>query len=41
MFWDKISSVYDLFEKIYNGKVYMGTGKKVAELINVWLMVNG
>ena len=34
MFWDKISPIYDLFEKIYNGKVYMGTGEKVAELID-------
>ncbi len=33
MFWDNISPVYDLFEKIYNGKVYTGTGKKVAEFI--------
>ncbi len=33
MFWDKISPIYDLFENIYNGKVYSGTGKKVAELI--------
>ncbi len=34
MFWDKISPLYDLFEKIYNGKVYMGTGKRVAEFID-------
>ena len=33
MFWDKISPLYDLFENVYNGKVYAGTGKKVAELI--------
>ena len=33
MFWDRISPLYDLFENIYNGKVYKGTGKKVAELI--------
>lgn len=33
MFWDKISPLYDLFEKIYNGKVYSGTGAKVAEFI--------
>ncbi len=33
MFWDKISPIYDLFENIYNGKVYSGTGKKVAEFI--------
>ena len=34
MFWDKISPLYDLFENIYNGKVYTGTGKKVAEMID-------
>jgi hypothetical protein len=34
MFWDKISPLYDIFESIYNGKVYTGTGKKVAELID-------
>ena len=33
MFWDKISPLYDLFENVYNGKVYTGTGKKVAEFI--------
>ena len=33
MFWDKVSSVYDLFETVYNGKVYQGLGKKVAEII--------
>lgn len=33
MFWDKISSLYDLFETVYNGKVYQGLGKKVAEKI--------
>lgn len=33
MFWDKVSSVYDLFETIYNGKVYQGLGKKVSEEI--------
>ena len=33
MFWDKISNLYDLFENIYNKKVYTGTGKKVAEYI--------
>jgi hypothetical protein len=30
MFWDKVSPLYDLFENVYNGKVYTGTGKKVA-----------
>jgi len=34
MFWDKISPLYDLFENIYNHKVYTGIGKKVAEYIN-------
>ncbi|MBR5095583.1 MAG: class I SAM-dependent methyltransferase [Treponema sp.] len=34
MFWDKISGVYDLFETLYNRKVYLGTGKKVAEYID-------
>ena len=33
MFWDKISPLYDLFENVYNHKVYAGTGKKVAEYI--------
>ena len=33
MFWNKISPLYDLFENVYNGKVYKETGKKVAELI--------
>ena len=34
MFWDRISPIYDLFENIYNGKVYKATGRKVAEYIN-------
>lgn len=33
MFWDKVSGVYDLFETVYNGKVYQGLGKRVAEEI--------
>ncbi len=33
MFWDKISPLYDLFEQVYNGRVYRGTGEKVAEFI--------
>ena len=33
MFWDKISPLYDLFENVYNRKVYVGTGRKVAEFI--------
>ena len=35
MFWDKISPLYDLFENVYNHKVYSGTGKKVAEFIDL------
>ena len=34
MFWDKISPLYDLFENVYNHKVYSGTGKRVAEFID-------
>ena len=34
MFWNKISPVYDLFENVYNRKVYKGTGIKVAEFID-------
>ena len=34
MFWDKVAILYDLFETIYNKKVYYGTGKKVAEYIS-------
>ena len=34
MFWNKISPVYDLFENIYNRKVYKNTGLKVAEFID-------
>lgn len=33
MFWDNVSGVYDLFETVYNGKVYRGLGQKVAEEI--------
>ena len=33
MFWDKISGLYDLFETVYNGRVYQGLGKRVAEEI--------
>ncbi len=33
VFWDKISPIYDLFETIYNRKVFTGTGAKVAEMI--------
>ena len=34
VFWDMISCVYDLFEKIYNGRCYDGTGVRVAQEIN-------
>ena len=33
MFWDKVSPVYDLMEEVYNHKVFVGTGEKVAEYI--------
>ena len=33
MFWDKVSPLYDLFENVYNHRVYTGTGEKVAEYI--------
>lgn len=33
MFWDQISGLYDLFETVYNQKVYLGLGAKVAEQI--------
>lgn len=33
MFWDRVSGFYDFFETIYNGKVYRGLGKRVAEEI--------
>ncbi|MCQ2288772.1 MAG: methyltransferase domain-containing protein [Muribaculaceae bacterium] len=33
MFWDKIASLYDLFENVYNRKVYKGIGVKVAEFV--------
>lgn len=33
MFWDKAASLYDLFETLYNGKVYKGLATKVAEQI--------
>ena len=34
MFWDKISPLYDLFENVYNRRVYVETGRKVAEFID-------
>ena len=30
MFWDKVAGLYDLFETIYNKKVYRETGQRVA-----------
>ena len=33
MFWDQVSGLYDLFETIYNRKVYRGLGEKIAEQI--------
>ena len=34
MFWDKVAGLYDLFENIYNKKVYRETGISVAKYIN-------
>ena len=34
VFWDMISGVYDIFEKLYNGKCYDGTATRVAQEIN-------
>ena len=28
MFWDKAAGLYDLFEMVYNGKVYKGLTRK-------------
>ena len=33
MFWDRIAKFYDLFERIYNGKVYKSLGNEVAKAI--------
>ena len=33
MFWDRIAKFYDLFEKVYNGKVYKNLGTEVAKAI--------
>ena len=33
MYWNRISSMYDLFETAYNGKVYRGTGAYVGSLM--------
>lgn len=35
MFWDKVSSLYDFFETVYNGKVYNTLGKRVSEEIEI------
>lgn len=34
MFWDRVSPLYDFFENVYNHKVYAGTGRRVAGLID-------
>lgn len=34
MYWDKVAGLYDLFESVYNGKVFHGLGRRVAEEIN-------
>lgn len=34
MFWDKAAHLYDLFETLYNGKVYQGLGKRVSQEID-------
>lgn len=34
MFWDKVSGLYDLFETVYNGKVYQHLGERVAAEIS-------
>lgn len=33
MFWDKVSGLYDIFESVYNGRVYRSLGEKVASEI--------
>lgn len=39
VFWDKVAGLYDLFENIYNKKVYRETGQKVAERLQKTDMV--
>ena len=34
MFWDKVAPAYDLFETVYNAKVYRNTGERVASEIS-------
>ena len=33
MFWDQVAPLYDVFEKVYNSKVYCNTGLRVAKEI--------
>lgn len=33
MFWDKISGLYDLFENVYNKKVYKALGSSIAAYV--------
>ena len=35
LFWDLVSGVYDLFERLYNKKCYDSTGVRVAQEINI------
>lgn len=34
MFWDKVSPLYDFFETVYNRRVYLNTGKRVAAYLS-------
>lgn len=34
MFWDKVASLYDFFETVYNKKVYTTLGERVAMLVH-------
>ena len=34
MFWDKIAGLYDMFETVYNKKVFRRTGEEVAKYID-------
>lgn len=34
MFWDRTAPLYDLFETIYNSRVYNGMGKAVADMVD-------
>lgn len=33
-YWDSVSGVYDIFERVYNKRCYDGTGERVAEEID-------